>query len=145
MFSEQYSYRIAAFLTFRLLTNGGSIWCKNTNDIKTYVYESRTCMLKGNKTCPPEYVLPDDIAEALRHSLSAGEKTEASIHPLIWVHYLDRYISRLNECRKNKGHCFDNWLTNCPWCEMDRRYKDLEKNKRKISEYSVARRKIKVR
>jgi len=142
-FEEESSYRIAVIFTFRFLTNGGIHLSKDINEHSRYAYECPKRSKNGDKMCPPEHVLPNDITDALFNSLCpTGVKTNSQIPPKTWIRLLDNYMASLVQCRKNKKHLYDMDLTICPWCEMDKRYKEQNSfiKKRILTSYKTIRR-----
>lgn len=134
------SYHAAAVSTFRLLTNGGNPWGGDAaGGNEYYIYNKDKDAEKGNETCPPAIVLPDDINDYLQISLSGGTQIRNKITVKEWISHLDSYIDNLiASCKKNKGHYYDKHLSGCPWCVMDKRRLDFGKRK-KPTEYSLSR------
>ncbi len=85
------------------------------------------CFKPGNthmsRAVPGKHVLPTEIVDLFDRAFISGKSLPASRpNAKEWYDAIGRFSNNLVQCRLNPTHQYLKTLSNCPWCEVDKRF-----------------------
>ncbi len=85
------------------------------------------CYKPGNihlsKAVPDKTVFPKEIISLFDRAFIDG-RINPTIRPTAkeWYHEIEKFSTKLKQCKLNPVHQYMRGLTNCPWCEIDKKF-----------------------